>query len=203
MVHCDGTITGAFPPRHHQRGGRARTSRRVGSPPPQPWCRCWRPPCTHHHSGPARGSMRDWCLLGINATGPPHKQPGGSSPPGPPRPPGGGHLGRNQNNPPPLQTTTRKHRPGDGILPPGERHRRDGSGNDDDNNSTVHCEGHGSDGYTIAAIDKSGNVWSTGSNDGPERRHSRRVAFRMVTTSPGGGGVGGGVAEDGTAYGCS
>jgi hypothetical protein len=40
----------------------------------------------------------------------------------------------------------------------------------------------------VAVIEKSSNVWSTGSNDSPEQRNSRKVAFRMVTTFPGGGG---------------
>jgi hypothetical protein len=52
----------------------------------------------------------------------------------------------------------------------------------------------------VAVIEKSSNVWSTGSNDSPEQRNSRKVAFRMVTTFPGGGG---GAADIGTAYGCS
>jgi hypothetical protein len=102
-VRCDGTITGAFPSRHHRRGGRTRTSCRVRSPPPPTLA----PPLasTLHPSlsrACAQGSKRDWRLLGIDAPGPPHERPGGSSPPGPPRPPGGGwHLGRKQIDPPP------------------------------------------------------------------------------------------------------
>ncbi len=46
----------------------------------------------------------------------------------------------------------------------------------------------------VAVINESGSVWLTGSNDSPEQRNSRKVAFRMVTTFPGGEGVGGGGA---------
>ena len=151
-MRCDGTITGAFPSRHHRRGGRTRTSCRVRSPPPPTLA----PPLasTLHPSlsrACAQGSMRDRRLLGIDAPGPPRKRPGGSSLPGPPRPPGGGwHLGRKQIDPPPLPTTTRQRCRGDGVLPSGERHRRNGGGEDDDDNN---------DGTVIAKVTAQAGTW--------------------------------------------